>query len=219
MLLGYGRHRKVVLDEERYQSQVLLCQAVAASESAHVHRAKDGVIAAAALCDVVVQRRHIQQPLVLEPAHQLTGQGELVGQFRHGEASQVANHHEDVLVDRVDVEEVVLHLADNPAEFRQVAAEDPVLVHAAKLVHDSPGLLEDLEEQQPVDWIAAVPGVDSAAGTPKSAQGGGRHPAQFLMLLHQQKALEDGRGLALVQVLTAGVEEFAVRLDPFVEVP
>ena len=42
------------------------------------------------------------------------------------EAAQVAQHHQDVLVDRVDVEQVVLHLADDAPEHPQVAAEHAV---------------------------------------------------------------------------------------------
>ena len=38
--------------------------------------------------------------------------------LRLGEAAQVADHHEDVLVHGVDVEEVVLHLTDDAAEHR-----------------------------------------------------------------------------------------------------
>ena len=61
------------------------------------------------------------------------------------EAAHVAQHHQDVLVDRVDVEQVVLHLADDAAEHPQVAAEHDGLVHqpegvrlAARLPSGSP---------------------------------------------------------------------------------
>ena len=107
------------------------------------------MVAAAALGDVVVERRDVQQPAPLEAAHQLAAERELVRELRHGEAPQVAQHHQDVLVDGVDVEQVVLHLADDAAELGQVAAEDAVLVHAAELVHDAARLLQDVQEQQP----------------------------------------------------------------------
>ena len=38
----------------------------------------------------------------------------LVRELEHREPPQVAHHREDVLVHRVHVEEVVLHLADDP---------------------------------------------------------------------------------------------------------
>ena len=69
-------------------------------------------------------------------------------ELRHREAPQVAQHHQDVLVDGVDVEQIVLHLADDAAELGQVAAEDAVLVHAAELVHDAARLLQDVQKQQ-----------------------------------------------------------------------
>jgi hypothetical protein len=82
-----------------------------------------------------------------------------VGEFGHREAAQVAHHHEDVLIDRVDMEQVVLHLADDAAEGRHVAAEDAVLVHAAQLVHQAARLLEELDRKAgPVDRIAAKVG-------------------------------------------------------------
>ena len=36
--------------------------------------------------------------------------------LRLGKAAQIADDHQDVLVDRVDVVEIVLHLADDAAE-------------------------------------------------------------------------------------------------------
>ena len=60
-----------------------------------------------------------------------------------------------MLVDGVNVEEIVLHLADDGAEIRQVAAEDAVLVHAPKFVHQAARLLEYLQEQRAV--FGAVP--------------------------------------------------------------
>jgi hypothetical protein len=60
----------------------------------------------------------------------------------------------------------VLHLPDDAAEFRQVAPENAVLVHAAELVHDAPRLLQDLQEQQPRQRVAPESRVDALPGTP-----------------------------------------------------
>ena len=59
----------------------------------------------------------IEQPVPLEAAHQLAAQRKLVRELGHGEAAHVAQHHQDVLVDGVDVEQIVLHLADDAAEL------------------------------------------------------------------------------------------------------
>jgi hypothetical protein len=56
--------------------------------------------------------------------------------LRLGESAQIADHHQDVLVDGVDVEEVVLHLADDAAEQPAGSAENAVLVHPPQLVRD-----------------------------------------------------------------------------------
>ena len=102
------------------------------------------MVAAAALGDVVEQPGEVEHFPALEVGDEPRAQRILVRVLRLGEAAQVADHHQDVLVDRVDVEEVVLHLADDAAERRQVAAEDAVQVHPAQLVRDAARLAEDL---------------------------------------------------------------------------
>ena len=151
-----------------------------------------GVVAAAALGDVVEERGDVQQPAALEAAHQLAAQRILVRELGHGEAPQVAHHHQDVLVDGVDVEQVVLHLADDAAERRQVAAEDAVLVHAPQLVHDAARLLQDVQEQQRASTGSRRNArIDAASRAPQRAQRARGHAAQLGVLHHQQEALED----------------------------
>ena len=108
------------------------------------------MVAAAALGDIVEQRGDIQQPGLREIGHQLAAERIFVRMLAHGEAAHVAHHHQDVLVDRVDVEQVVLHLADDAAEVRQVAAQDAGLVHAPQRVRDALRRLQDLQEQRAV---------------------------------------------------------------------
>jgi hypothetical protein len=47
-------------------------------------------------------------------------------------AAQAAQHLQDVLINRVDVKQVVLHLPDDTSEIGQIATEDAELVHAPK---------------------------------------------------------------------------------------
>ena len=84
--------------------------------------------------------------------------------LRLGEAAQVADHHQDVLVDRVDVEEVVLHLADDAPERREVVAEDAVQVHPPQLVREAARLAEDLHEARAVARVARGTRRRSACG-------------------------------------------------------
>ncbi len=64
----------------------------------------------------------------------------------HREAAQVAHDHEDVLVHRVDVKQVVLHLADDAAEGRQIPAQHVVAIHAAQRVGEPGAVAEHADE-------------------------------------------------------------------------
>jgi len=105
------------------------------------------VVAATALGDIVEYRRDVQQPVALEAGDQPAAQRILVRELEHGEAAQVAHHGEDVLVDRVDVEEVVLHLATMRRNAGRYLRES-VLVHAPQLVNDAARLLQQREERR-----------------------------------------------------------------------
>jgi hypothetical protein len=135
-------------------------------ERAHIERAELGMVAAAPLRDVVIDGGHVEQPAALETRHELGAQRKLVRELRHGEAAQVAHHHEDVLVHRVDVKKVVLHLSHDAAELGQVVAEDAVLVHAPELVHDAARLLQDVQKQELRHGIGAERIVDRGARAP-----------------------------------------------------
>ena len=95
------------------------------------------MIAAAALGDVVEQSGDVEHLAPLEVGHEPRAQRIFVRVLRLGEAAQVADHHQDVLVHRVDVEEVVLHLADDAAEHRQVLAQHAVEVHPPQFVQQA----------------------------------------------------------------------------------
>jgi hypothetical protein len=84
--------------------------AVLAAEAAHLDGAQLGVVAAAALGNVVEQRGHVQHPGLVPARGQLRAERVLVRMLGDEEAAHVAQHHQDVLVHRVDVEQVVLHL-------------------------------------------------------------------------------------------------------------
>ncbi|MGZ9060047.1 MAG: hypothetical protein ACXW14_12475 [Burkholderiaceae bacterium] len=58
------------------------------------------------------------------------------------ESAQIAQHLQDVLIDRVDMKQVVLHLPDDAAEHRQVPPEHRQVVHTAQLVQHALRLLQ-----------------------------------------------------------------------------
>ncbi len=141
LLLRDLAHRQVMLDQPDDQLRVLVVDFVIAAEAPRVGHAERRVVAAAALRDIVEQRGDIEHPGPLEARDQLAAERILVRMFSHREATDIAQHHQDVLVDRVDVIEVVLHLSDDAPEVEQVTAEHARLVQQAQRVGDPRGCL------------------------------------------------------------------------------
>ncbi len=206
-----------MLDQEPHQRGVLLRKPVVATEAASVARAQCAVVAAAALGDVVKQGGDVQQPGLLEVGDQLAAQRVLVRVFGQREPTQVAQHLEDVLIDGVDVEKIVLHLPHDAPEHRQVAAQHGQLVHAAQLVQDALGLLQDREKGRAVGGIAAIGGIDPYPGMPQCAHQRRRHAAQLLVLCHQQERAQDAVRIRVQRAGRTQVEQFAARHEGLVQ--
>ena len=64
--------------------------------------------------------------------------------FEHGEAARIAHHLQNMLIDRVDMKQVVLHLADDALERWNHAPQDAPLVHSPQLVRDATRRLNNL---------------------------------------------------------------------------
>ncbi len=146
LLLRDLRHDQVMAHKPDDEFRVLGVKPVPVAELVRIDGAQFRVIAAAALGDVVEDRRHVEQPRLVEFAHGARAERVFVGELAHREAPEVAQDLQDVLVDGVDVEKIVLHLADDAAERREVGAEDVELVHPAEFVDDAAGALEKLQE-------------------------------------------------------------------------
>ena len=67
-----------------------------------------------------------------------------------GKATQIAHHRQDVLIHRVNVKQIVLHLPDNSAKYRQIASQNPHLVHQTQAVRDAAGQLQNTQKPLPV---------------------------------------------------------------------
>ena len=200
LLLGEHGHRQVLLDEEHDGVGVAAAQAVVPAEAGRIDLAELRVVPAAALGDVVEQGRDHEQPGLLERAGELRAQRVFVGVLRHLEAAQVAHHHQDVLVDGVDVEQVVLHAADDAPPCGQVAPEDRPLVHPPQLVGDAALGGQERQEQLAVGRLAAELGVYAMAREPHRAQGGGGHPGKRRDFLQSVEGAQDGGRLALEEI-------------------
>src|SRR5205085_6575944 len=108
LLLRRRRHGKVVLDEPRDELRVVLRKRMLQTKSQRVARAEMGMIPSTPLRDIVEKSGEIKDFLVLEIGDETRAQRILVRMLRFGEAAQVANHHQNVLVDRVHVKQIVL---------------------------------------------------------------------------------------------------------------
>ncbi len=112
------------------------------------------------------------------------------------QAAQIAHHEQDVGIDRVRMEQVVLHAPDDAAERRDVAPEHAVVVHAPQLVRHAMRGAQDLEKQPMVARVLAELLIDQREIAHHRANGVGAHPADLWILLQQHEQLEQRRGVA-----------------------
>src|SRR5690606_10777460 len=112
-----------------------------------IHCTECGVIAAAPLGDIVIEAGDIEQLNLGQASDYVGGHRELFLGRGQQKFTHVLHHFQRVGIHCVDVEEIVLHLAGNPAEFRQVKAENTVAGHAPELFHQTAALLQQLEKQ------------------------------------------------------------------------
>ena len=211
-LLRNLRHDQVPANEPDDQFGLLGGKPVLFAENLGVDRAEFRVVAAAALGDVVEERRDIEQPGAVKSGDGARAERVLMRELGHREAPDVAQNLQDVLVDRVNMEQVVLHLPDDAPEGRQVGAEDVELVHAAEFVDHAAAALQQFDENGAVCGFGAKRRRDEFARPPQGAQGAGRHAVQIGMFLHDQETAEDQRRIEVEGIFVADVEQAADRL-------
>ena len=86
------------------------------------------------------------------------------------EAPYIAQHHQDVLVNCVHMEQVMLHLADDAAEHPQVAPQHRGLVHQPHGMGQAVAP-QNLAEGGVVDRVAPEAGVHEIPRVIEGAQG------------------------------------------------
>ncbi len=138
-------------------------------------------------------------------------------ELRHGEAAQVAHHHQDVFIHRVDMEQIVLHLPDDASERGDIGAEDAVLIHPAQGMQNAFRLAQYLHETRPVQRIPAECSVDLVLCAPQRAQRLCGEIGQFGVLLHQQEQFKDRPRRLLEQILVADIQQCADDPEPLVQ--
>ena len=129
------------------------------------------------------------------------------------QAAQVAQHEQRVRVDRVGVEQVVLHAADDATERGDVAAEHAVGVHAAQLVGHAGRRAQDFQEQAMVARVLAEFLVDEPQVLVDGADGGGAHTLHVRVLLQHHEQLEQRGRRAREQLLVHRFQVVVAHLE------
>ncbi|MNZ65317.1 hypothetical protein D3C78_835060 [compost metagenome] len=124
------------------------------------------MIAMAPLADVVIEPGEVDQFRLGQLAHELAGQREFFGHLSVLQLTQVLDQVQGVGVDRIDVEQVVLHLPDDEAELRQVASKNAVTVHPPEVSVNADLALEQFDEQAGVANVMAEVVIDQMTVLP-----------------------------------------------------
>ena len=139
LFLSRQRQQQVVAHEPSHETGVVTSQSLFEAKRLGVDSAKIRVIAAAAFGNVVKERCEVRDLGARQGLHDARKIRQLVIESRQGETSQVAHHEQRVRIDRIGVEEVVLHTTDDASKRRDVAPEHTIGVHSAQFVRDTCG--------------------------------------------------------------------------------
>ena len=116
-------------------------------------------------------------------------------------------------VDRVSVEQIVLHAADDAAERRNVEPEHAVGVHALQRARDALRRAQDVEEQPVVARVLAKLLVDEPQVLLDERDRARVDAAQIEVLLEQQEHLEQRRRLAREHLIVCDLEIAVAALE------
>ena len=112
---------------------------VISTKLSHLHAAQLGVVTPTPFGNVVKEGCGIKNPRLVPARSQLGTKGVLVRVFHDKETPHVSEHHQNVLIHRVDMKEVVLHLPHNAPKDPQIPTQHRGLVHHAKRMGDALG--------------------------------------------------------------------------------
>ena len=212
LLLGDPGHREVLFDQKADQVGFVAPESVLTAEAPRIDAAKFAMVAAAALGDVMEQRGKQQQPGLVEIGDQLAAMRVFVGKVAGLETAQIAQHHQDVLIHRVNVEQVVLHLPHDAPERRQVGTQHRPLIHEAHGVQGSVLMAEDGQEALAIGRRIAPFGIHELCAVPDGAQQAWCHGLDFAVPLPGHEGLQDLAGIAAEQGLINDVQPFGANV-------
>jgi hypothetical protein len=117
LLLRDHRHQQMSLDEPDDQFAVLRVEAMLGTERGGVDGTEFRMITASSLGNVVEEGGNVEDPGAGKVSDQFAAQRVLVGELVGEKTTQVTQDLQSMLVDRIDMKQVVLHLADDLAEL------------------------------------------------------------------------------------------------------
>ena len=206
-------------NQELDECRVITAQPVVAAEPSRFTRTELAVVAPSALGDVVEQRCDVQDPWLVPLRGELRAERVLMRVLGDEEAPRVAHHHQDVLVHRVDVEQVVLHATHDAPEDPQVSPEHRGLVHQPHRPRHALRLPQDVHEELTVDRVAPEATVHQVARVVQRAQRACRQALDAGGLLEDQEGLEDGVRVVGVEPVVANLQHAAAVEEARVDRP
>ena len=197
--------------EEGDEVGVFFREPEAAAEELRLLRPDDLVAASEALPDIVKEPGNEEPPRVGKRRHELRAERVLVGVLGAPEAAEVLDDEDRVLVDREDVVEVVLHLADYMPEGREHAGENSPGIHHGERIVGAFFKLDDVEKGLLVFRILAVGNADLRGCVPESAQEPRRKTGKFGVKRKDEEGSENRLRVPFVDVVPGNVHFVAER--------
>ncbi len=124
MVLRNVTHAQMLTDQKSDEVGVLRRHFVLTRKRLDLGHTEFRVIAASAFGDVVKQSGQVKHVRLVPTSSQLRAKGVLMRVVSDEKPAHIAQHHQDVLIHRVRMKQVVLHLTHNAPKHPQITAQD-----------------------------------------------------------------------------------------------
>src|SRR6476620_5736257 len=104
------------------------------------------MVSVASLGDVVKQSGEIKHFRSFETGDELGAKRIFVTKFRCHETAKIPYNHQNMLIHRVDMEQIMLHLSHNASKRWQVASKDAEAIHKSQFMGQPPRLPQNFHE-------------------------------------------------------------------------
>ncbi len=190
-MLRHARHQQMLLHQPGQQLDITRRQWQMLGKLTHANCPQLGMIAALTFGDVVKQSGQIQQCRPLDAGKYLNGMGKLFWILGIGEATQIADHEQRVLIHCINMKQVELHESADFAERRQQSCQQAIARHARKLRINAVGMIQNAPEN--LQGLGAVKAIIAMAlqCLLQQTNGGRTHTLDVLVILQLNKHFHD----------------------------